>query len=166
VRRKNIVVGILIVVVLGVVVYFWRTKGRNLQVPEQKSAPEAEQEIEERFNVVLPEDAEKIQLKDKAGKDKVAIATRKYMDNTFSMTLLADLPTPEDGKYYQGWIVRGDEGENNYSIFSLGRLNVAKGGFVVDFSSSKDYTNYNKVVVSLESTPDSQIEEIVLEGSF
>jgi len=165
-KTKDLIVGIVILAILGVVIYFWQTNKRELQVPEPTTNPLVQEEIEERFNVVLPEDAEKIQLNDAKGEDATAIATRSFTDENFTLTILASLPVPKEGSYYQGWIVRGEEGESDYAVLTLGRLSVAKGGYVLEFEASKDYSNYDKVVVSEELVPDKEIEEIVLEGSF
>jgi hypothetical protein len=165
-RRRDLIVGIVIILVLAGAVYLWQTRRQDLQVPDLTPTPSAQQEIEERFNVVIPEDAEKVQLRDTRGQDATAIATRSTADDTFRVTVLASLETPAGGGFYQGWIIRGEEGDENYSVLSLGRLSVAKGGFVVDFESSQDYSDYQKIVVTQEVVADNEMEEVVLEGNF
>lgn len=165
-RKKDLIVGIVVIAVVVGIVYFWRTRGKDLKVPETTPSPSAQEQIEERFNVVLPEGAEKIQLKDVEGKDAIAIATRSFSEGAFSLTILADLPVPEEGTYYQGWIIKGEEGYEDYAVLTLGRLSVAKGGYILDFEAAKDYSNYEKVVVSKETLADDMIEDTILEGSF
>lgn len=165
-KKKDLIVGILIVAVLGVAIYLWGTRRRDLRVHEPTPTPSIQKEIEERFNVVLPEDAEKIQLKDTGGKDATAIATRTFSQGTFTVTVLADLPVPNKGEFYQGWIIKGEKGDKDYKVLTLGRLSVAKGGYIVEFKASQDYSGYERVVVSRESIADREIEETVLEGVF
>jgi hypothetical protein len=166
VKKRDLIVGILIIAVLGVVVYLWRTRRRDLRVPEPTPTPSVQEEIQERFNVVLPEDAQKVQLKDVEGKDATAIATRVFSEGTFILTVLADLPVPNEGEFYQGWITKGQKGDKDYKILTLGRLSVAKGGYIVEFKASQDYSDYERILISKESTADKEIEEIVLEGTF
>ena len=84
----------------------------------------------------------------------------------FSQSVLADLPDPEEGKFYQGWLVRGEEGSDEYSIVSVGKLKLAKGGWSLDFSERNDYSDYAKVLVSLEEKDDDVPEKVILEGGF
>lgn len=165
-RRRDLIVGIVIILVLAGAIYLWQTRKRDLRVPDVTPTPSAQQEIEERFNVVFPEDAEKIQLKDVEGKDATAVATRSVSEDSFSITILASLPTPEQGKYYQGWIIKGQEGDEDYSVLTLGRLSVAKGGYLLNFETTQDYSDYERIVVSKETVADNQIENVVLEGNF
>jgi hypothetical protein len=66
--------------------------------------------------------------------------------------ILADLPTPAAGQYYQGWLGNGQK------LVLIGTLNNAKGGWILDYSSVK-YPGYNQVVVTLAG-------KHILEGSF
>src|SRR3989344_4508717 len=87
-------------------------------------------------------------------------------DDKFTHEVLADLPEPESGSSYLGWLVRGDEGDENYSLISTGQMRIAKGGCVLDFKSNTDYSDHNKVIVTLDKTVDTKPEEYILEGSF
>ncbi len=74
--------------------------------------------------------------------------------------VLADLPDPEKGSYYEGWLVKGD------SVISTGRMQIAKGGYLLEFNSNTDYSDHSEVVVTKEKTADKNPEEHILEGSF
>ena len=52
------------------------------------------------------------------------------------------------------------------SLISTGRLRIAKGGYLLEFQSSTDYSSYDNAVVTLERVADSVPEEHILEGSF
>jgi hypothetical protein len=105
-------------------------------------------------------------LSDVSGGNSSGIATRKFENETFSLTILADLPDTEQGGFYQGWLERGDEDSEDYSLIPAGKMKLAKGGWMLNFESSTDYSDYNQVIVSSESVSDNNLEEPILEGSF
>lgn len=160
-ERRDIVIGFIILAILAGFI-FWRQ--RTYKEEEELTIPQTlsvEDEIEEMFKVEIPEDVDKAELKDVSGGDASAIATRKYEAGKFIHTVLADLPDPETGKFYQGWLFKGDE-----ALVSTGKMREAKGGWIIEFESSTNYTDYNKVVVTLEGTSDLNPEKHILEGSF
>jgi len=156
-NRKDIVIGVVILAVVAGIVYFVRKPSQApIEIPQES----VEQQMENKFNMDLPEDQEKAELKDVSEIGATGIASRKYENGKFEMTLLADLPDEESGKRYQAWLMKDDE------KVSLGTFRIAKGGYVLEFTSSKDYSDYNQVAVSLESKVDMELEMTVLEGSF
>ena len=163
-NRRDIVIGIGILLLLAGVVFF-RQKGQeeNLVVPQTLSV---EDQIEKSFNIQIPEDVDKAELKDTTGAGSSAIATRKFENGKFEFSVLADLPDPAQGQFYQGWLIKGEEGSDDFSSVSAGKMRIAKGGWMIEYNSATDYSDHGKVVVSLEKTLDSNIEEKVLEGSF
>ena len=164
-KRRDIVIGILILVIVAGVIY-WRQRtspSEEMRVPETLSL---EDTLEEKFKIEIPEDVDKAELKDVSGGSASAIAIRKFENNKFTHSILADLPDPEAGSFYEGWLVRGEEGSDNFSSFSSGRMRLAKGGWMLEFESSTDYSDYNKVVVTSEKVADKTPEKHILEGSF
>ncbi|KKQ52989.1 hypothetical protein A2865_02115 [Candidatus Woesebacteria bacterium RIFCSPHIGHO2_01_FULL_39_17] len=164
-KRRDIVIGILILAIVGGVIY-WRQRSlpsEEMKVPETLSL---EDTLEEKFKIEIPEDVDKAELKDVSGGSASAIATRKFENNKFTHSILADLPDPESGSFYEGWLVRGEEGSDNFSSFSTGRMRLAKGGFMLEFESSTDYSDHNKVVITSEKVADKLPEKHILEGSF
>lgn len=155
-NRRDIVIGLIILALLGGVIYWLRRPRESLEIP----APSVEEEIEETFKLTIPEDVEKATLEDVTGGQASGIATRKFENAIFTHMVLADLPDPEAGTFYEGWLVMGD------NVISTGKMRVAKGGYLLEFESTTDYSDYNKVVVTQERVFDNTPEEHVLEGSF
>ena len=73
---------------------------------------------------------------------------------------MADLPDPQAGKFYEGWLVMGEK------VVSTGKFMIAKGGYLLEYESSTDYSDYNMVVVTLEQKDDKTPEVHILEGTF
>lgn len=94
--------------------------------------------------MTIPEDAEKIELKNVSGGEGIGIATRSE--------ILADLPPPGKGESYQVHLSNGSK------TILLGAMRLAKGGFMIEYDSSK-YPGYNQVIISKGSVR-------ILEGSF
>jgi hypothetical protein len=161
-KRRDIVIGIvLLAAIVGLFYLRNRRQAEEMRVPEQEVSSEStEQRIEEIFNTDIPDDVEKAELKAVDDGDGSAIATRKEEEGSREFAVLADLPDPETGKFYEAWLVKDDE------QVSLGGMRVAKGGWVLETTSTRDLGGFDKVVVSLESSRDNEIEDSVLEGEF
>lgn len=170
-KSRDIVIGIVVVVMLGGAIYFSqkRSSQEDLKVPETLST---EDQLEEKFKIQIPEDVDKAELKDLGGGTASGIATRKFLpaqagaDSKFSFTALADLPDPDAGSFYQGWLTKGESGKEGFSMISVGRLSQAKGGWMLNFNSSTDFSDYGNVLISSEKTQDSKTEKRILGGSF
>ncbi len=163
-RKTDIVVGLIILAVLAGIIFWIRKPKEELQVPEDMTT--IEEEMENFFNIEIPEDAEKAQLKDVTGGDSSGIATRDQENGAFVHVVLADLPDPEGTDFYEGWLVRGKVGDDNFDFISTGKMIVAKGGYLLDFESKNDLSEYVGVVITLEEVADANPEAHVLEGSF
>lgn len=162
-RTKDILIGLVILaVVAGAIVWLRRTR----TTPEPLPTPSIEEKIEKTFNLEIPEDVERADLNDVSGGTGSGIATRKYDGGRFTHAVLADLPDPVAGYFYEGWLVRGKEGDANFAFISTGKMRVAKGGYLLEFNSSTDYSAYSGVVVTLERVDDKKPETHILEGSF
>ena len=162
-KRKDIVIGLIILAVLAGIIYWFRKPSEELKVPE---TPSVEEKMEEFFNVEIPEDIEKAQLKDVVGGDALGVATRNYEKNTFVHVVLADLPHLEEGSFYEGWLVRGEVGNDDFDFISTGKMRLGKGGYLLEFDSGTDYSDYQSVVITVEETEDDIPETHILEGSF
>ncbi|MFV1917105.1 MAG: hypothetical protein ACC618_01280 [Patescibacteria group bacterium] len=164
-NRRDIVIGLVILAVLGGVIYF-RSRSETpeeLQVPQTLST---EDTIEEKFGLQIPEDVDKTELKDVSGGTASALATRKFEADAFTHAVLADLPDPDPGTFYEGWLARGNQGDPDFNILSTGRMRIAKGGYLLEFQSSTDYSDHPNVVITQEEVADNVPEKHVLEGSF
>lgn len=163
-KRRDIVIGLVILVLLGGVIYFrQQSKEDEMVVPETLSS---EQTFEDKFNIEIPDDVDKAELGQVNDSGGTGLATRDYEDEKFTLSILVDLPDPEEGSFYQGWLQKVDVGSEDYELISTGKLRLAKGGWMLDYTSSTDLSDYSKVIVSLEKTFDKTPEEIVLEGGF
>lgn len=163
-NKRDIVIGFIIfAIVAGIILWTRKPRVTPVEVPTPTSSPQ--EKIEEVFNYTIPEDVEKVELKDLTNSGANGIATRKYENNKFEFVILADLEDPKEG-FYQGWLTKGKEGEVGFSYVKLGNLRLAKGGYILEFESPTDYTSYSQVLVTLEKVNDTKIEKRVLEGSF
>lgn len=164
-NRRDIVIGIVILFALAGFIYFRakRETPPELTVPQTLST---EDTLEQKFGLTLPEDVDRAELKDVTGGDASGIATRKFENGRFTHTVLADLPDPAQGSFYEGWLVRGKEGDENFAFISTGKMKLAKGGYLLEFESTTDYSAYNNVVITQEKVFDATPETHILEGSF
>ena len=162
-NKRDIAIGVVILLfAAGIVYFFQKDKGdETITIPES-NIQEVENILEEKFNVELPDDVEKVELTDLNGGNVSGVATRKFESGVSYHTVLADLPElSEEGETYMVWLENAD-GE----IVNAGTLAKAKGGFVLDFTSNIDYMSYNKVFVTKETNSDSTPETKILEGEF
>jgi len=157
VKARDIVIGLVILAVLAGAIYFIRRPRQRL---EELPTPSTEEKIKESFNLEIPEDVDKAQLKDVSGGSGSGMATRSFEGGKFKHMVLADLPDPAAGTFYQGWLVKDGD------LFSTGKMRIAKGGWILEFESSVDYSDYNQVVVTQESVDDETPETHILEGEF
>ncbi|MBI3397533.1 hypothetical protein HY045_03595 [Candidatus Woesebacteria bacterium] len=164
---KNKILVALFIAVLVLLVYVVR---RSLNTQQLKlnptPTPSVEQKIEQKFNVAIPDNLEKAILRDVGGEEFGGIATRKYSKGKFNLTILASLPDPKALTFYEAWISKGKEGDKGYLVIPVGKLRVAKGGWLVDFNSTKNYTDLTAVLISLEEKVGNTPEKRILEGSF
>ena len=158
-NRRDIVIGLIILALIVGIVYFIK-RPKTSTVSTETPIETIEQKMEDNFKLNIPEDVDKTELKDVSGGLGSGIAVRKYENGKFEHTVLADLPDPENGMFYGGWLVKDGQ------TVLTGKMRVAKGGYLLNFTSDKDYSDYKEVVVTLEKTDDQTPEEHVLEGSF
>lgn len=157
-KKKDIVIGIIVLSVLALILVFYRNS-KTPSLTEIENLKQKETQIENEFKIDIPEDIEKASLEDVSGGDSLGIATREFENGMYTLTILADLPDLELG-FYQGWLVKDD------MYVSVGKASVAKGGYLLEFNSSIDYSDYQKVQVTQEVVFDSTPEVTILEGEF
>lgn len=159
-KRQDIVFGGILVLVIAIAYFYFKNEPAPTVPIEENKSQAIDQKVKDKFNATLPENIEKTELTSSKN-DYFAAATRAYENGDFELTVLADLPDPESGKFYQAWLNTGDG-----QMLSLGKLTMAKGGWLVNYHSKTDQSEYNEVIVTLESTLDNTPEERVLSGSF
>ncbi len=168
-NRRDILIGAAILVIIILAIYLIRRPAIFNTVtvsPVPSAISEFEQKLEDQFNIKVPDNVEKIELKDVTGGISQGIATRIYENNVFEHTVIADLTDPDSGYFYQGWLMRGNPGDTNFGYVSTGKLESEKGGYMVNIRVNKDLRDYKKVVVTLERVADNTPEKHILEGSF
>jgi hypothetical protein len=91
-------------------------------------------------------------------------AKSSFTDGAFKHKVKANLSAPAAGKFYEGWIVKGN------SVISTGKLNLnKKGKWVAKFKGNKDLVDHTFVVVTEETSAnglDGNPEAHVLEGTI
>ena len=164
-KLRDIVIALVIIGLIAGAV-FWSQKNQDEELIETPQVLSTEEKLEESFKMEIPEDVDKTELEDVAGVGVSAIATRKYENGQFKLTILADLTDPVSNEFYQAWIQKGNEGDEGHSLISAGKMTLAKGGWILNYQSSADYSDYDKVVVSKEKVFDNIPEEVILNGTF
>lgn len=107
-------------------------------------------------------DEQQTELEAVGGYEGEGEATRSVEGGRFKASLSVKLPDPPPGKFYQAWLER----KTPLATFPIGRLVKDGEDWRVEIDQTRDATAYSNVIVSLESTDDSQRETSVLEGSF
>ena len=158
-RKNDIVTGFIVLVIFALILVFFR-KSQVPSITDIEKLQEKESQIEEDFKIEIPEDLEKAVLEDVSGGISGGIATRDFKNGKYIHTALADLPDPEGAMFYEGWLIKGDD------FISTGKMRIAKGGYILEFESTTDYSDYDGVVITLEKIFDNNPEKHILEGSF
>ena len=82
----------------------------------------------------------------------------------------ATLTDPAEDKFYEGWLVRGKVGDENFKFISTGKLVKGDDGlWTLSFASPMDHSEFNEVVITLETLEnglDNKPETHILEGIF
>lgn len=158
------IIGAIVLLVIAFIVFFiQRRRQEAIPLPTPTATAtieEQEADLEERFRINIPDEFEKANLQDTLGRGYSGLATRNFENNSFDLTVLANLPDPEEGKFYQVWLRRDSETR------SMGVMIQGKGGYLLDASVREDLRAFDNVIVSLETTRDTNLEETVLRGSF
>lgn len=151
-NKKDVVIGfIIIAVAIGGAFLYRRLKNPNTNVVSSPTSISFQKDLEDSFKYDIPDDVGSIELKDVSGENGRGIATKNEV--------LADIEDPATGYFYQAWT------EENGNFVSLGKLQMVKGGWLLDYSNLK-LDNAEKIVISLEKDYDAKMEKRILEGSF
>jgi len=160
-RKKDIILGIIFIAIFVALYFFLKNRQTSNVTKVPENLPQTEENIENTFRIDIPDGIDKVDLSSVSDIQGFGIATRKYEAGKFTHMVLADLPDPETGTFYEGWLVKGDD-----TYIPTGKLTIAKGGYLLEFQYPVDLSSYNKVVVTLEKTVDGTPEKHILEGSF
>lgn len=139
----------------------WRQN--DFDAVEQKQSEQSRQEIDAKM-AELAYWGYRIYLADIAGMNVKGEAAYRFMNDRYELLVTAELPSPPDGYFYEGWLVRSA---------SAGQISVGKlfkqsdGRYTVYFSDQRNYSDFSRVVIALE--PDDGNPEPgkhILEGDF
>ncbi|MFH2105313.1 MAG: rhodanese-like domain-containing protein [Parcubacteria group bacterium] len=84
-------------------------------------------------------------------------------DTGLEHLVTAALPDPETGKFYEGWLV---DQEPTVKFFSTGQMfKTPEGDWRLEYIASQSYSEYDQVVITLETKDDGQPEKHVIEGT-
>ena len=92
-----------------------------------------------------------------------ALSTRSFLDGKFKHMVKAKISDPAEGKFYEGWLVKGT------SFFSTGKLIKSGEFYRLGFESDDDSRDYKSIVITEETESDGldgKPETHVLEGEF
>ena len=145
IKRIAIIFLVIVVLIAGLLIILQKNKAKKVTPMLKDIGPSVEQQLREKFTgLKIPNDTEKIELKNVSGGEGIGIATRSE--------IIADLPELSGQENYQVFVSNGDK-----TIF-LGNLKEAKGGWILEFDISK-FKGYNQIIVT-------NGQKHILEGSF
>lgn len=81
-------------------------------------------------------------------------------DHLFKVTV--KLPNAGDGSFYAVWLTQAEGTETKY----LGKLNLSGADYILEYQSSEDVLNFDKIIVTSGAQADTKIETIVAEGTI
>lgn len=81
------------------------------------------------------------------GSNSSGVAMASFKDGEYMMRAeIRDLPDPEEGFFYEGWVVRKEP----FAFISTGELEKEGDAWINVYNSSTDYTDYNRYVLTIE----------------
>lgn len=152
---------VILIIVLGVVVFiFFNRGGQEVIAPGVAQTP---------TSTAVPEAMEKVQkqgeLSDVSGGQGSGMAQTLHENGKFIHSVIALIPDPPAGKFYEGWLVK-KEGSQVINFFSTGRMTKEGGSYILQFEDDKDYPEHNSVIITLEEVDDKKPEKHILDGNL
>lgn len=105
-------------------------------------------------------------LTDVSAGDSTGVAEASYTKQKFSATISAQLPTPAEGFYYEGFIIKALPILDKVSIGELVSTEDNSTEYKLSFESTDNFTDYTRIVVTLEKRGDKDSSKTILDGSF
>src|SRR5687768_10965514 len=115
-KGRDILLGFGVLALIAGVVYY-RQKNQTV-TPVISETPSTEQKLEDKFNIEIPDNADKAELTDVSGGTGSGIVTKVFDAGKFKSSVIADLPEPAAGETYQVWLSKGEEGATDFSRIS------------------------------------------------
>lgn len=166
-KQNWLAIAAVVLVVAGLGVFLYRQSQQQSPeaeaVSEEEEATQRADDLLESMDVTIPEDAERVNLRDVSGGEGAGVATRREEESgEVTQSLLVALPEPESGSFYEAYLTS----ESNEEPLYLGKLRSVKGGWMLDYSLSESDAGYTTIQVTHEQTDDRQPEEVIMEGAF
>lgn len=171
---RNVLVGIVVFIVVVLIILFLVRRSQNsssVAVPVYSPLPTSlslyRQQLQNNFGITVPSSATTADLKDVTGGNQMGLTTLDKSAGVNDYTVLANLNDPNAGYFYQAWLVRGTTGSSDFDVISLGTLSIAKGGWLIDYKSSKDLSDHKTVWITEERyATNTPAGKHILEGFF
>ncbi len=129
----------------------------DTQKPESGHGQNPE-ESQENINV------DEIKLKAVGSFKGKGIAKRAFDGNRYTFEVKADLPELPEGKFYEGWLVKGGK-----AFISSGNVSKVGSEYFMEFTTGQGIGVYKEIVITEETVDDGydgKPETHLLEGSF
>lgn len=161
-KGRDIVIGLVILILVVLGIYFLSHRKPTLPPSNPVPTPVSkfEQNLENTFNIKVPDNVVKADLKNTTDGTSQGVTTQDYQNGKYSYTVIADLEDPQPGYFYQAWLVNGND------TVLMGTLYQGKGGWMVTLDTPKNLNDHKTVWVTLEKVNDKNPEKHILEGSF
>lgn len=165
---KKIIIALVIVVLLSAVgallLVNLNDNDESTNVSSQPNSSTPISETTQEADEAEQQEIEEILLESVGDYSGDGAATRT-ISGEYIHTVTANIGSPADGKFYEGWIVGGPDG-----FISTGKLEQeTEGVWTVVFTANEDKSAYNRVVITEETEAnglDNNPEDHVLEGRF
>jgi hypothetical protein len=157
-----VVVAVIIVILIAIFLIRRRAEQNLINVNSPLPTPVStfQENLQNNFGITVPNNATKVDLHDSKGGSQAGLFTFEKQGSIYIYTVIADLEEPQEGYFYQAWLVK--DGDS----VSLGKLSLAKGGWMTDYSTSVDLSDHKTILITLEKTLGNTPHDKVLEGSF
>lgn len=110
----------------------------------------------------LPQNVSAITLSPVSGQDGSATVLTVADGEELVLAIEANLADPGD-KFYFAWL---SSNSSNQNLQLLGKLEEKEGKYILPASAKGPLSNYQKLVITLESNEDNKPETVVLEGKL
>lgn len=162
-NQRNILIGIaVIIIIILLVIFLVRRRQQSPLITVNSPLPTPttsfEDNLQNNFGITVPTNATRADLKDVTGKNQMGLLTIDKENGQSKYTVIANLEEPAGGSFYQAWLVNGT------NRISLGKLSVAKAGWMVNYDTATDLSSYKTIWITLEKVNDANPETHILEG--
>lgn len=162
-NKQDLILGLGLVFVVLIAAFWLRSKDSKVNINPTPTPVSIEDKIESSFKITIPENVSKVELKSIAEFEGWGIVTKEDVGNTKKYTVLADLPELKSGEKYVAYFSKEKISNEKQDILKAGELRVNKGGWILEYDTTSDLSNYQKLQVYLENKSSNTV---ILEGSF